>query len=282
MKNRMFFVALMVVVFMLAMVGSAFAAYQNSTYTTWSEASTATAGSSPHAGYLTTTKNCGVCHAVHHATGGTAQLLLNDLVANSCTYCHMTLPSSVTQVYQSNQANYNSDAGLIGIENHSSPLAVCTSCHAVHGANAAWAPAAPYILKLAASYGAGALSPTSTASTSTVMGITAWCTGCHPYYNAGHGGSTHIMATTTANFVGGGNTLPANTTVAWTSSNTCQSCHDAAPGAVGGFPHYSPNAPRFMTHGIVNNAANPTAVNNDGSCIWCHKNGVVAGVGITF
>lgn len=275
MRKRLFFVALMVAVFTLAMVGSAFAAQGNSGYTTWSEASTATgAGTSPHANYATTTKNCGVCHAVHHANAA-GQLLLNDTVANACNYCHVGGGGGYTQVYYSQTSNYTPDTGIVGIENHSS-LAGCTTCHAVHGANTAWH--GEFILKLGTYAGAGQLNP-STQATSTPMGITAWCTGCHGYYNAGHGGTTHIMTTATANFAGPGNTLPANSTVAWGNSTTCMGCHDATP--ANGFPHYTPNAPRFMTHGIVNNNANPTAVNNDGACIWCHVNGGL-GVGKTF
>lgn len=273
MKNKLFIVALMVVVFTLALAGSAFATQGNSTYTNWTtEASAAVgAGPSPHAQYALTTKNCGVCHAVHHSTG--TQVLLATDIGNACNYCHINGGTGYTTVYGGDTANKTNITGFAEIRNHSN---LCTECHAVHGANTAWLGQFILVKK---TYGAAGQVDPSTSATSDELGIAKWCTGCHSYFMTAHNSSSHVMTSATNSFDAPGNTLPAGTKVAWTDSNTCQKCHNAT--LASGFPHYTANAPRFLVNGIVNNVASPTQVNNDGVCLACHQT-VGSGVNKTF
>lgn len=272
MRNKMFFVALMVVVFTLAIAGSAFAAWNNSTYTDWRTDASAGANppfSSPHQGYATTTRNCGVCHAVHHATG---EVLLAATVSGSCDYCHVGGAGGYTQVYGGVPGNHTPD----NIRNHSN---ACTECHAVHGAQTVWASqGAPNILRTAGyTYtGAGKGGDPSVEQSGSDIGITKWCAGCHNYYYKNHSDVSHVMTTATASFAATGATY--NGRVANVNSNTCQSCHDATAG----FPHYTAAAPRFLSSGTVD-PLDAAKVNNDGVCLDCHQwTGGTAGVGKTF
>lgn len=290
MKKKLFLVALMVVVFALAIAGTAFATWRNSTYTTWSEASTATTGTDPHGGYQNTTRNCGVCHAVHNAALG-GQILLATQVANACTYCHITTTVGYT-VYGGNVAAYNTDAGNVGIRNHSqfvTPITVgggtgCTACHAVHGANRAFSGVVgtdTFDLRhdITNNWAATYTSDPPTAGPLSAQNLSKWCSGCHPYYNTGHNGTSHIMNAATSNYSNGGAT-GFNGRVANSTSDNCQACHNGTSGLTpqgfSGFPHYTPNDPRFLGAGVVNAAG--TAVNNDGVCLACHS----GYVGVTF
>lgn len=71
MQKHIAFVVLGATLLALAFASPALATYLDSTYTTWSEASTSTQPGydSPHGGFATTTKNCAVCHAVHWGAG---------------------------------------------------------------------------------------------------------------------------------------------------------------------------------------------------------------------
>ncbi len=265
MKKGTLVVAL-VVVFTLAVAGTAFASWADSGYTSWkNEASAATgAGTSPHYGFVTTTKNCSVCHAVHNATAG-GQLLLPTSVANSCNYCHIDTGNteSTKKVYGGSQANYTVD--IRG--NHSgggSFNSKCSDCHSVHSANTV--ANGSKILKLASSY-AGTYQSAPTiggGSAPTALDITKWCSGCHPYYNTGYNGTSHVMKTEGA-YGGAGRTFTGDITVF--DSELCTRCHNTT--VAQGFPHYAPTHPRFLSDGITS-TTNPAVANNDGPCLRCH------------
>ncbi len=55
---------------------------------TVSIAGTDTERQGPHAGYLSTTKKCSVCHKVHEAAGGGYSLLPSATVTGTCQTCH--------------------------------------------------------------------------------------------------------------------------------------------------------------------------------------------------
>lgn len=299
MRKRLFLVALMVVVFALAIGGSAWAVKGNSTYTLWSEAATANGGVvSPHGDYASATKNCGVCHAVHNAPMS-GQVLLAQPIANACTYCHITSTVGVMQVYGGYSWAYTSDAGTTGISNHSNAVtganggSGCSACHATHGANTAFPSVTTtdtfdLRLDVAASWTATYTSKPSSTTINTTE-IDKWCSGCHPYWNQTHNGTTHIIATYTPGAYNNTATAGMNSQVAWVGDPNCQACHDSKTGSFVlngatylGFPHYTPGTPRFLSKGVVNGSGN--AVNNDGVCLACHSDGGTgaAGVGTSF
>jgi hypothetical protein len=97
----------------------------------------------PHIGYTTTTAKCAVCHAVHKAAP-TGQLLLNDTVDGSCSYCHIETSVGVVQIYNGNENAYLVDSKY----NHSAGGgAPCNGCHSVHGSDAYTGPIIRKILK---------------------------------------------------------------------------------------------------------------------------------------
>lgn len=270
------FVALMVVVFTLSIAGSAFAVWGNSGYTDWKTEASPSANpafSSPHQGYTTTTRNCGVCHAVHNAAS-TGQVLLGDTVGNACNYCHVSLTGAYTQVYNSITGNFQTDF----ITNHSNS---CTQCHAVHGANTVWAgQGSNWILRwdtTSSWVGTGKGGDPSAETSGSQMGVSKWCAGCHPYFFTSHNSKSHVMTAATAAFNAPGANYAGR--VANVDSTYCMSCHNAT--VASGFPHYTSAAPRFLAQGVAN--AGATKVNNDGVCLYCHQwSSGASGVGKTF
>lgn len=96
----------MVTVFVLSMVGNAWAAgwwreNANDTInvdagngadafnTEWSLADDNSGATSPHGGFTATSNKCKTCHAVHGALSDSFRLLKNDNRADECNYCHM-------------------------------------------------------------------------------------------------------------------------------------------------------------------------------------------------
>lgn len=266
MKKGTLAVAL-VVVFALAMAGTAFASWDDSTYTTWAEASAVSgAGSSPHYGFLTTTKNCAVCHAVHNAKSG-GQVLLRSSVSGSCDYCHVDLTVNLaTQVYGSLAANYSTD--IRGNHSGSFANAKCSSCHAVHSANTV-GNGANILKNPADGYAAtGEATPTASDSTTpTANDIARWCSGCHPYYYTTYNQVSHVMTGASGVYTGSARTFTG--VVSAIASTNCQNCHNST--VAQGFPHYVPTNPRFLTDGATS-STNVNAVNNDGPCLRCHTN----------
>lgn len=104
----------------------------------------------PHRDYRTTTRKCGVCHAVHFAgwyqtdngtpegsmttgvavPGSPSELLLRGSVADSCTYCHIETAIGGIVLYGGDKDLYlnEDDHG-----HQAAGGATCTRCHAVHG-----------------------------------------------------------------------------------------------------------------------------------------------------
>lgn len=274
--KRITLVVLLAFVLLFVLVGAAHAA-TTSGRISWSEASTATgAGTSPHYGYVTTTRNCAVCHAVHKATELGSEVLLPDSIAGSCDYCHVGGAGGYTQVYGGDPAKYQTDT----LYNHSpagGANAACSDCHAVHAANTVGDGQNILRLSVTASYTVtGASGSTPTSSTS----YWDWCTGCHNYFYDEYNQSSHVMTDSAGDLSTYGNSQAGYSgQVAWTVSTSCMNCHDES--VPNGFPHYvTTAAPRFLTDGVANAAS--TAVNNDGPCLRCHNNGVGAGVGDTF
>lgn len=278
MKKSMFAVA-MVVVFIIAMAGTAYATWQDSGYTPWStEASAAANGSpkTPHAGYTTSTKNCSVCHAVHRAssTAG-AQVLLKSDIANACSYCHIDANAdSSKKVYGGVQANYTND--IRG--NHTTDPG-CAGCHSVHSANTVGNGRAILLVKQGVGAYAGSYQETpTTVKTDAVnaLEVTEWCSGCHPYYNTGYNGTSHVMKTednTYDNLAGSAD----GKDIASTGSEYCTQCHNTT--VANGFPHFAPMQPRFLTDGATS-TINTAVVNNDGPCLRCHGASVTGGMGV--
>lgn len=282
-------IVLLTAAMVFACAAAAFAAYGNSTYNTWADAQTAPGvGSSPHASYSTSTRNCSVCHAVHNAgTGGTpGEALLRETIGDACNYCHVGGAGGYTQVYNGDpQAYLLPDIAAHDNDNASGLGVRCVDCHATHGASTV--ATGTFILKMGTTTYSGSFQETPTSG---LPGqYSPWCSGCHAYYNpvaeGGHNQTTHVMRDDLAvNFQTHNAAASYTGQVAWSGSATCMSCHNSDRHAAGsgistGFPHYTPNEPRFMKDGIANTAG--TLVNNDGPCLRCHESGG-SGIGIDF
>lgn len=342
--KKSLFIAVLAVVILVALAGTAFAdkgSFVTSagsaagSYIAWSTAAgTNSSSTSPHGAYATTTVKCAVCHAVHQASDQ-GEILLKDDVANACNYCHVNSASTYSQVYGADPNNLNLGSNAHHTSN-------CGNCHSVHGAGTFTdASVAGLILKLpnAAGNFAGTVAAGKNASTATyddAIGLTCARTGCHSsYYLADsktHAPSAGVVANANGNFShpmralttawngSGSGATKTGMQIAWKSSTTCKSCHDAEQrDAIDGdgysFPHYTPGAARFL-----NSAANAAAVATgagssaqssehqatddiqvvgaesinlkygvatattmaDGVCLKCHRGSATSGVGLTY
>jgi predicted CXXCH cytochrome family protein len=261
----------------VAAAGIAHGAAGDSTYLT--------AAGSPHGGYITTSKKCGVCHAVHNAWSG--ELLLKSTAANACTYCHISTGTGETQIYAGVATNYTAASKKAHDSAGSAP---CTGCHQVHAATGAMTENAylsQKILKLASDY-TGAYEATPASGDGNDVAVTKWCTGCHSYYNTGYDGTSHVMTTATANHSAANPSGTYAGRVSNVDSTTCRLCHDsgetgAASGAAtvvtNSFPHYT-TGERFLDD---DTGALTADSEYDGVCLKCHEwtSGTV-GVGITY
>lgn len=315
------------VVVVLAFASAAYAS-TFSTYAAWSSAAPNDAPPTPHKGYATNTNKCAVCHAVHKASD-TGQVLLRSTVADSCIYCHVNTVTGAGiltfWIYNGTAAAYTADTAYPSFGGGVAHNNGCSDCHSVHGARTIGGSRTAKILKdwgysqfdrvystfALAKWGSAA---NISAELSQNTQVTAWCTGCHPYFveayestityyansvggTARISGSTynsmksHIMTGLAGGYTNPAATLAAGTDVAWAPSIYCRSCHDAGttddgPGTIQrSFPHYTPNYYRFMSIGATTGAS--PAQNNigtvDGLCLKCHVNGAGdTGIGITF
>lgn len=156
-------VAVLAVALVLAFAATASARPNPNIYIAW-DSTSVNGAAGPHAGYVTASEKCNVCHAVHYAAtsgfdsrptasggmvtttspdysstwiAGTEQteMLLRSSVGNSCNYCHIDTAVGGVQLWGGSSSNYTSaDPG--GASSHGqSSSAACTQCHAVHGAN---------------------------------------------------------------------------------------------------------------------------------------------------
>lgn len=264
----------------LAFTVSAFATQGDSTYLP-------SGGVSPHGGYQTTTKKCGVCHAVHHAgefgDGLGSEMLLRSTAADACTYCHISPGVSTLIVYNGNSANYSGADNPHGHNFFVGTSVQCTSCHQVHAAasdmeNNPFLTAA--ILKKATT-GYDADSDPAHAGTpqpgdNKDLAISKWCTKCHTYW-PGVDTDSHTLEL-------------ADGSHSFSASSYCSSCHNS--NTVGGivsasaFPHYTDGV-RFLTSAGTANGGSANATpavdsQNDGVCLRCHRDGAGNGVGQTF
>ena len=152
--KKILLVAVLAVVLVLAFATTASARPNPNIYIEWDSA-TVNGAAGPHAGYVTASEKCNVCHAVHYAatadfdstteptnasyqgtwsTVGVAEteMLLRSSVADACNYCHIDTAVGGVQIWGGDSDNY--DAGdPSGAFSHSH--AACVDCHAVHGAS---------------------------------------------------------------------------------------------------------------------------------------------------
>lgn len=303
MSKKMFALA-MVVAFVLAFASVAYATWGDSGYITTGQMVGATAEVAPynpHGPYDTTSRKCAVCHAVHNADPN-GVILLKVTGGDPCVYCHVTTDAGVKIVYDGTTAKYTSDSEFAHNQFTGASMTNfgCRNCHTVHGAGAATISDSVGNLKDVGTTYANAIKPshvTSGFADGTPANLTEWCSGCHPYYNTGYNGATHVMKAATVNYDNAASTL--DTTVAWRSSANCKSCHDSnvstngtirtptAPATLSTykFPHYTSGA-RFLTS-AASSAAAATQVtagqaSYDGVCLKCHRDGTGKGVGLNF
>lgn len=306
-------------------------------YIAWSTALGTNGATSPHGAYATTTVKCAVCHAVHQASDA-GELLLKADVANACNYCHVdnANPANYPQVY-------GGDPTYLTLSSNAHHTSNCGNCHSVHGAGTFTdASVASYILKspgdstnFAGTLAAGKTN--ATASGDDARALVCARSGCHSSYYVGdsqtaamrsglttntNGSFTHPMRAATVLWNGSGSgATNTGQTIAFKSSATCRSCHDAEElDAVDGdgysFPHYTPGAARFLLQapdaataasGVGSSAQSSenstTSTANvvgaetidfkygtaysktlsDGVCLKCHREGNgVSGVGLEY
>lgn len=271
-----------------------FATVGDAGYLSWSSLG-GTNGTSPHGGYSSTTQKCVVCHAVHEASSS-GQALLQGTVADACTYCHVSLTSSYSQVYGSVPTNYANGTNDLNTAHNSITIGAteigvkCTSCHQVHAAANQMTLNAYLTQKLlkGSSTNVAAYDPDldliPQAADATGWAMTKWCTTCHAvglgatgspdYYSRAFNGQSHIM-TSAANIATYGNTFTsmATTQVAFAASEYCASCHASQYGS-GAWPHYTTGV-RFLVSGATatDTLVPATDSEQDGICLHCHKTG---------
>lgn len=200
-KRRLFLAMALLVLLCLAMTAQSAYADTSSDYLDWSSDAPNDSPPTPHSGYTTSTRKCGVCHSVHKAVA-TGQLLLRSSAEDACTYCHVTGSTGLVVVYGGDADNYTIEDN----HGHQSPAVSCISCHAVHGANTfrgdasikilrAWNIQETLVADLAGGDvdaiidGVGPLDPDLNDGyswpgmwdTRDVVDA-AFCTQCHPYY----------------------------------------------------------------------------------------------------
>ncbi|MHB1340754.1 MAG: hypothetical protein ACYC77_01915 [Coriobacteriia bacterium] len=295
--KRAAFVLSLVVVMVLAIAGVAVA----NTVSGYLAAS-----GSPHSGYSTSSKDCGVCHAVHKAVP-TGQILMRDSVANACVYCHITSATGLIQVYAATASNYNGATDLKTAHSTAGGVA-CTDCHTPHGAKSLILDHAyleEKILKGQSIEATTGAALTVGAGDSNDLAVSKWCTNCHnstssgqgtPYfdtrYDDGAAMGSHTMRAAGASY--GNSAATVTLKVAWTGSETCRSCHaDGTTNQSNGtsqveassYPHFTVGQ-RFLTAaGDASNtvaAVSATDSQLDVVCIRCHVSAGTAGAGITY
>lgn len=305
MSKRIVIALAVMVVFVLATAGVAYAAWGDSGYMTVGELDAGGTGTtSPHGPYDATSKKCGVCHAVHAADSTGYILLKNAAGADPCVYCHVSSAAGNIVVYNGVSSKYTAsselahDSGSVGGFD-------CADCHTVHGTGAATvtdtASGTTNLRGQDATPYAGAVNDRSgaawtnfrVASTSGSVNLSQWCAGCHPYYNTAFNGASHIMTASIATY-GNASSSISGSKVAWVSSAACSSCHDSGSAGVFNlygtgtqgvaFPHYTDGA-RFLTSAVDTGTAKTPIASGDGDldsvCLKCHSNGT-AGVGLSF
>ena len=231
----------------------------------------------PHKDYTQHTSKCKVCHAVHEAESAppdsqaNGETLLRDSVASVCDYCHVGGPFlSVTQIYDSNPANYQAEtgyehtlvSGVTTIPDSGDPAGEadpsndhtvtdfhCITCHSIHGA--ATVP------------GTSVLRVDPLGNGGSASDLTSFCADCHDnnyvtVYDTGAAGtdqSSHYMGVATKG-------------LSSINARNCVSCHSG--GAIGN----PANSFSHMTYGMffLKNAfdGNDGSDDLDGVCIDCH------------
>lgn len=214
-------IAVLAVALVFAFAATASARPNPNIYIDW-DAGSVNGAAGPHAGYVTASTKCNVCHAVHYAatsdfdstsdptnasyqgnwvTGSEqTEMLLRSSVANSCNYCHIDTAVGGVQLWGGTSANYTSADPTGNFSHGQSGSASCVSCHAVHGANTFKGANEAKILRqrsdrpiqaqvLASSNPADtsiasifADTATAIASTDKYLQQVAFCTQCHAEY----------------------------------------------------------------------------------------------------
>jgi hypothetical protein len=245
------------------------------------------AGVNPHAGYLTTTDKCEVCHSPHQAgTSGSSFKLLYGTTSGTgatgaCLVCHVAGSLAIHDVYRSAVATGGHDLAVMtgGVPDSSWATANvalgCSDCHTVHGAGAMGTGA--FILRTNPTWNSVAASSGLTASNQT-----QFCLACHNLnYAPTANGISHYMGA--AN--GAGSTGGAGRIVASSPSTNCDNCH-AAPksdgttdGSSAKWPHQSISIVG-LGHGY--SGTDVTDQNHmDDHCLTCHG-GSSTGVGFDY
>lgn len=316
-------ILVMAAVLVLAFATTAYAS-TTSGYVAWSSAAPNNNPATPHKGYTSATNKCSVCHAVHKASDA-GQILLRSSVGDSCTYCHVDTVTGAGiltyWIYNGAVANYSSDTTYASFGGGVAHNNSCSQCHAVHGVQTLDGNRVDKILKDWAyapyghEYSTFALAKWATPDTLGNQNdqITAWCTGCHPYFVEAYEATIQYVASGTGYVAYSNPTTPTvrsikshvmtdlaggygnnngnfSGDVAWTPSTACRSCHDAGvtdggPGVIAAsFPHYTGSYYRFMTVGESTAASGSTNTTGtiDGMCLKCHRQSGSTGVGFTF
>lgn len=291
MMKKTFLVALAVCCFVAAMAGVAFAQGYGGPAGGYLSPTV-----NPHGGFTTTTKNCGVCHSVHHALAG-GEALMRGSIANACTFCHITTNTGVIQLYD--YATLGNDSAYVGPSDYAHDTnggvlnggagnggVTCTNCHQVHAASNDMVTAnAHLVTKILKTGTFQAGMPAIGGLDANGVAVSKWCTRCHPYYNEHFDGTSHVMRangnTYSADRVADGKSAAGVAgAVAFATSRECHSCHNRGPvdqveaaGPIGtpipavaySFPHYSDGKRWLNTatgvegagNGIVGGANNP-------------------------
>ena len=263
-----------------------------------------TAGQSPHGGYSATSNKCKTCHAVHGAADG-GEVLLRDTRARACVYCHFGATFSIKQPYGANEVDYTTDyennhSASHGYNGPNPSYAGCASCHSVHGGGT-WSGAdgvTPGMI-LRDNPG-GTVTESGTGSIAgPVTNLDDFCRDCHDGTDNGTAsqkcsGTCHSTVDTGSVAAMQVTKLPSRnsvshvmtstimgsngTTVAWSVSTTCRSCHKGAAAYADGnsFPHITSGAD-FLDDGHT--STSPL----DGVCLQCHRDsGNTQGVGLSY
>jgi hypothetical protein len=244
---------------------------------------------SPHAGYLSSTNKCEVCHSPHQAgvfgdTDYTSYKLLygsTDAAAgatDACSYCHVSGSLGIIDVYNPSGA-YTIRGGHemesttdipdsmwgVGAETFD-----CSDCHSVHSANALDFGPSPgnyeYILKTNPSWGTSQAPTASTATTDSAKSKTGFCAACHDMnddfdYNL----DSHVM------------TDPVSPQVADAAANSeyCYGCH-AAPrvsGSADAMPSWPHDSDSIVLLGAQSSSTTTMTdqTDMDDHCLSCHS-----------